>query len=499
MVSEQKRSILRDRLPLLTIILCLAQPILDVVSYWQREWQLTNAYTMTIRLILLLGGLVIAFLLTDRRRLYLAIAGVILLYLTGHVLACAGNTGGCLNLAEDLTDQIRSMVMPLTALTLITFERQNPKVFRALVRGVVLNLTIILIVEALSEITGTDPSTYETKGIGVRGWFIWTSAQSSILSIAAPVAIAWAAERYPDRGLPVLLVSLCSFCMLYLFGTRLTFASMIAIGLGLSLCLLIKGKARVRQAIAVFLCTLLFTALYPISPMLRNRTAVAENSVMKQERISAAAAEYGISPDAKKTDNMDAIRAAYRYNLQGMIDRFGLERVAQRYAYTMNADVICDDRIMKTTFCSMLREDAAAESPLSWFFGVELDRTRVYDTEVYDFYADDWIIDTENFDPENDFIGVLTLDGYVGLGLLAALLLWIGIRALAALWKDRKRFTTMYAAFLGAYGIALVYAWTTVSVLRRNNASFYLAIVLAGLWYLSDSKTNPMKQEDLIC
>ena len=30
----------------------------------------------------------------------------------------------------------------------------------------------------------------------------------------------------------------------------------------------------------------------------------------------------------------------------------------------------------------------------------------------------------------------------------------------------------------------------TASVLRRNNASFYLALVLAGLWYLSQKKAE---------
>ena len=46
-------------------------------------------------------------------------------------------------------------------------------------------------------------------------------------------------------------------------------------------------------------------------------------------------------------------------------------------------------------------------------------------------------------------------------------------------------FTPLFAAFLGAYGIALIYAVNTASTLRRNNASVYFAWVLAGLWYLS--------------
>ena len=231
-----------------------------------------------------------------------------------------------------------------------------------------------------------------------------------------------------------------------------------------------------------------------------NRTALLENEKIKQQRVTAAVEalnggkagtasteETGLSANDPKYGFMDieAIRTAYRYNLQGMIDRFGVIPVAERYQYTLDASIICNDRLMKKTFCSMLMDDMDAETPLARFFGVELERTRVNDTEVYDFYADDWVRDTENYDPENDVIGVLTLNGVVGFTLLAALLLWVGARAVWAVWTDRSRFTPLFAAFLGAYGIALIYAVNTASTLRRNNASVYFAWVLAGLWYLS--------------
>ena len=484
----------RPWVPVLVFLLCVCQPILDVIAYWNRELSLPSDWTSVLRLALLLGGFLAAFLVTERKRAFIIFSAVILAFLAGHALACLGTEEGYINWVEDLTDQARTLVLPITAVTMMSFLRAEPRAFEALLKALVCNLVLILFVMLLSTLTGTDPHTYPTKSVGIRGWFIWTSPQSAILSILCPLVIAWALRRWPDRTLPVLLTTLVSFGMLFAYGTRLGYFTILGVGLGLAVCVFPGGKRRRLQAGAILLCALLFLALYPVSPMTVNRTALLENEAIKQERVNAAVAALQRDKTDAEPDGADpeAIRAAYRYNLQGMIDRFGLEQVAERYGHTLDASLICNDRIMKTYFCGMLIDEVSAASPLSRFFGVELERTRVNDTEVYDFYADDWVRGTENYDPENDVIGVLTLNGIVGFALLAAFLLWFGLRALWAVWTDRSRFTPLFAAFLGAYGIALIYAVNTASTLRRNNASVYFAWVLAGLWYLSVCPRSPV-------
>lgn len=507
-MPEQKRR--RDRLaallPALTVLFCVLQPLLDVTAYWLREYNLSNSWLTVLRLILLLGGFGLGFAVSERRKLYLVFSLVILALLTGHVLSCLGTETGYLDWREDLTDQARTLVLPITALSFSSFLRANRKAFPALLGALVCNLLIILLVELLSSLTGTDPHTYPTKGVGVRGWFIWPSPQSAILSMLCPLVIAWALER---KGLwPTALTALLSFGMLFAYGTRLGWYTIAGVGLGLALCLFPLGGRRRLQAACVLLSALLFLGLYPLSPMARNRAAVEENEGLKAQRVSAAVAAVnsrtsdadGVSASASHSEGQppsrEALAAAYRYNLQGMIDRFGLERVAERYGCTLDAGKICDDRLMKKNFCLLLLEDLSAESPLVPFFGVELERTRVHNTEVYDFYADDWSLDTENYDPENDVIGVLTLNGLLGLGLLLAFLLAFGLRALLALWRERGRFSPLFAAFLGAYGIGLIYAVSTASTLRRNNASVYFAWILAGLWYLSTRRCDKGDSHD---
>ena len=483
-------------LPLVAGFLCMIQPVLDVVTYWMLKLEISNSWSTLLRLAMLLGGFCIGFLASRRKRVYIIFGVVTAAFLACHALACMRTDSGYLNCVEDLTDQARTLILPMTALTFMSLLQANRKVFPVLMRSLTVNLCFILLVMVFSTLTGTDPHTYPSKGIGVRGWFFWPSPQSAILSILSPLVIAWVLHRFPDRVLPVTLICLASFGMLFFYSTRLSTLSVPCIGLFLAVCVFFRGGKRRRiQAAAILLSALVFTALIPVSPMSRNRAALAENERIKQQRVSAAAAEYGAgtaqdAPDAAQskensTRNLNAIRAAYRYNLQGMIDRFGLEQVAERYAYTLDSSVICNDRIMKFRFCEMLIKDISKQTPLAILFGVELDRTRVNGTEVYDFAADDWTVGTENYDPENDVWGVFTLNGIIGILLLGGFLLGIGIRALMAVCKDRRRFTPLFAAFLAAYGIALIYAVSTASTLRRNTSSVYFAWVLAGLWYLS--------------
>lgn len=481
---------LNRRLPLLAGLLCVIQPLLDVTAYWLRELEISSTWTSVLRLCLLVCGFCAGFLVTRRRRAYVLFSLVILAYLAGHILACIRTEAGYLNWSEDITDQIRTLVLPVTAISFMSYLKANPKVLPVMMKAMAVNLGIILLVQVVSTLTGTDPHTYPTKAAGIRGWFIWPSPQSAILSILSPVVIAWSLRRWPKQVLPVLLISIVSFGMLFIYGTRLGYLTVAGVGLGMAVCVFPGGKTHRYQAAGILLSAVLILAFYPVSPMAANRAAVEENERVKQLRVSSAvasvragqtepeSAESGVPTDRE-------LAAAYRYNLQGMIDRFGLDQVAARYGRTLDSRIICNDRTMKTRFCSLLMEQMSAESPLSRFFGVELARTRVDDTEVYDFYSDDWYLGTENYDPENDVCGVLTLNGWVGLALLAVFLLAFLALAVRAVIRERQRFTPLFAAFLGAYGIAVIYAAGTASTLRRNNASVYFAWILAGLWYLS--------------
>ena len=492
---------LRGSLPVLSVVICVFQPLLDVLSYWQIQFGVPNYLTLGIRIGMIGLMLLAALPFLRRKKLFAVLSLGILLYLVGHVFACLKVSAGY-NWKEDLADQARLLMLPASVFCFIVYLQANEKVFSALKLGLMIDFLLILLIMILSVVTGTDPHTYAAKGIGIRGWFFWTSAQSAILSLLCPLVIAWTMERFSGKLAPLAAACLLSFGALFAFGTRLAYASLAAAGLCLTACLLISDRKRWPQALTVFLCAVLFLGLFPISPMNRNQTAIQENAQVKQDRIDAAvadaAAQNGLNiSELSEQPDLRVLTAAYRYNLQGMIDRFGIERVAAVYHNSLDVLQICDDRVRKLKFCQLLMEDSAEASPLSRLFGLEIGRTRVDETEVYVFETDEWEIQAEASDPENDFYGVYYLCGFVGLGLLLLFLCYFVCCGLKSLFRDPKRtLAPDMSAFLISFGIALVYAWSTVSVLRRNNASFYFAVILACVWFLSTRPSfNKRKKE----
>ena len=496
---------IRNRLPVLVFLLCVIQPILDVAGYWQQTLGLGNAVTMLLRMLLLGGSVLLGFLLSDRKRYYLLTGAVLAALTLGHAWACSRAANGYTAAVTDLINLIRIYFLPLMTLCFITFLRANDKVFPAMVKGMALNLFVIAGVQLVSTLTGTDPHTYSVDGIGVRGWFLWTNSQSAILAMLAPIVICWALRRWEKQLLPVALVTAVAEAPLYFLAPRLAYASMAAAGLGIAFCLLLTHRARWRQVIAVTLVTCLFVAAMPLSPMYKRLNANSVRAEQTQEQIKemdihfeivtepateapAGETETASASEPKGTkkiqvrideNNANTLERLYRSQdiIWSMVDRFGRDKVFEIYEYTLDSTILSNTRLMKIRFCELLMAESGLPSRL---FGLNLAEM------THQRYDKDSKLVVDNYDVENDLHGVYFLTGWVGLGLMLAFLLWFGIRALiAVIRRPRECFTLRMCAFAMAYGLGLIHAYYTASVLRRNNASLYLALVLAGLWYLS--------------
>ena len=346
----------------------------------------------------------------------------------------------------------------------------------------------------ISTLTGTDPYTYEWDRIGVLGWFIWTNSQSTILAMLCPIMICWALQRWKTQLLPVMLMTAISEITLYLLAPRLAYASLVAGSIGVAVSLLLINRKRWKQCLSIVLVTVLFVAAYPISPTHarlnanNHRTDQVEEDVrgrridispITRPATSAPANSEQAKKEAEeKQEAMSEIEKLYRSkDMWSMVDRFGIEKVAAEYDYSLDPEDLMSNRKKKIVFCTLLMKES---NTLSHLFGLNINdmcMTR-YDKDskpVVDVY-----------DVENDFHGVYYLTGIVGIVLMVAFLLYFGLRALLAVIRDPKRYFTLdMASFAIAYVLALIHAGFTASVLRRNNASVYLAIVLAVLWYLS--------------
>lgn len=463
-----KRSLLAKHLPTLMLLLCVVQPLLDVLSYWLDATGAGNAVTTLLRFAMLAAIVLLGFVLSDRKRYYFGMAAILLMLTAGHMAACFAD--GYNAMVDDLANMLRIYQLPLMTLAFITFIRLEPACMQATRKGFLISLGIIALIEVVSVVTGTNPYSYPNKEVGILGWFYFANSQSAILSTIVPIAIAWVIEKTNGKSVPVLLVSVVGLGTLYFLATRLAYAALIGTGMGIVVTLLICGKTKglkLKSAgLIVLACTVAALAGFTVSPMAENNRLVAENRLLKMADIEqkvaadeAAAAAAGLEGVALQEARL---KSAYEEYLPGVTGYFGLKRAAANYDYSADVDKIADMRLQRLTFNKLLMEDS---SPLTFWFGLE---------------REDISYDGITYDVENDFHGIFYLCGAVGLALMIAFIGWFLVRIVLSLIRDFKSTFTLEAAGCGlALICSLAHAYFTAGVLRRPNATFYLAIVLA--------------------
>ena len=499
---------LRSKLPIIITVLCIVQPLLDIAGYWQQQFGITNTVTLILRMCMLAGTTLLGVTLSDKKRVYIIEAGVLIVITGLHILACAQNANGYRAPLTDVLNLVRIYYLPIMTINLITFLRQNDKAFYAMQKGLTAAILIIAATQLLSELTGTDPHTYSNHAVGILGWFLWTNSQSAILAMLLPIAICWGANRWPEKIIAVIILTAICEATLYVLAPRLAFGSMVVGGLCTAISLILADHSRWKQAIAIGLVTCLFVASYPLSPTNQrvafyNRrmeltqkqvTDLQINTSSPKDELSESTSIIGDSDDGipgrnvkLNEDTLDKMEQLYRAQdmMWSVIDRFGRDKVFEAYDYSTDPMVISQVRKTKITFCKLLMEEAG---PLSKLFGLNLNEM------TQQRYDKDGILVTDNYDVENDFHGVYFLTGIIGLLLMIGFLLYFGVRALYAVARNYKEyFSSTMAAFAVAYCLGLIHAYFTASILRRNNASIYFAMILAGLLYLSQKKKDEGK------
>lgn len=462
-LSPQERGCPRW-LPGALVALCAAQPLLDVLSFWTQDLAWGSKLTLALRLLLFLCVVLTGFVLSGHKRAYWITAAVCAVLYAAHVLAClrANEAFTAANLISDAANFIRVAQIPLFTIAFITFLRSCRQGFASFERGITIAFWIIAAVELLSALTGTDPYTYSGKHIGLRGWFYCASTQSAILSMLVPLTLCPALRSGNiRRWLPVAVVG---FAELFCFATRLAYMSLFVTAIGTGIIWAITRRGNRKIYIALLLCAAVCAAAFPVSPMHQNQQAVAANAVRKQENIdrlvTQGKAEFGDQGYAYLT-------YAYDEYLGGTVERYGLEATAEMYGYSTKAADITNVRTIKINYCRLMLNTEPLTSRL---FGLS------YDEMTYHGYC---------YDVENDFHGITYLYGWAGLACLLAFLGYFLVIIVRALIRNARRYFTVEA---GACGVALctclAHIYNTAGILRRPNASFYLCLILAAIWYL---------------
>lgn len=440
-------------LPVILTGLCVAQPLLDVLSYWTQTLGGSSAIPLMLRMLVLATTVLVAFVLSDRKRAYWILGGVLVLFWVAHAAACI--RVGYENPVSDLVNYVRVAQFPLYTFSLITLFRHVPRFLEVAESACTVNLFLIAGVTLVSVLTGTCMPTYFRSQIGWCGWFSLPNSQSAILGVLTVIALL-SAVRCGRR----LLAALCcavGFALLFLLGTRLAYAEIFCIALGSCIYMLLTRHRDARILAVILACAVLSGLLYHQSPMYQNRQTFAD-SVTQQQQTADAMRDSGAS-------SLDDLYQTYQ---PVMVSRFGLEAVEHAFGYTDDISILGDTRLGKILYCRMVLEELPVTSRL---FGFELEAT---------------VCQGAIFDAENDFHGVYFLYGLTGLLLMIGFLLWFAGHALWCLLRNPARYFTLPVCAFGMAALILVVnAYFSASVLRRPNASVYLSISLAALYCLT--------------
>ena len=453
---------------------------MDVLSFWLDRLGMSTAPSLLLRMLVLAATALAGYILSERRRYYWYLAAVCAAFFALHAAACA--IAGYISPVADLTNYVRVVQIPLFALCFVSFLKADPRAFRWVKTGFFISFGIITVVVLLSVVTGTNPYTYADSQMGILGWFSTTNSQASIVSMMTPVLVCAA---YRTNNPWILLVTAVLSCgQLYFLGTRLAYLAIFVSVIGLLFVTAVNGKAnKVQYGILVLVAVVSF-ACVKMSPMYLHQMTYSQSMQEKQSDLNTMSADRGTpisqveEEEETDLDLMRQLNQIYVYYRSDLVQRFGVEKVMEKCDFSTDVSQMTATRKSKIMFCSLLMDEEPFPSRL---FGLERDKM-LYKGEMYD--------------AENDFHGIYFLYGAVGLALFVLFLAYFVYLIVWALIKDARKYFTLDAGAFGiAFLLALANAYNTAGILRRPNASFYLSVILAVIYYLVKVKKYPETQK----
>lgn len=517
-VLKKWKTILTAHLPKLVLALLVLQPFLDVFSYAMTERGTTIISTLLRFFMLGLAGL-LGFVITDKKKIYLILYGIMAGFWVLHVLN--GFRVGYISLYEDTANYLRVLTLPVFLLSFLTFfQKKGEELRRLMAVGFAVNMGLSALFTALPWALvclglGKPIYTYDKLYVGFMGWFAIPNAQSCILVLVTPLTLFFA---YRTKKLPVFLAAnLLCFFMLFITGTKLTYYSIFLIPVAyLVLLLLNPGRRKAIPYMAVLLGILvLMVAFRHYSPMqiresmssysqgmlgseVEKSLAEADEEVMeaiqegKVEEELGEAEEESTPEEARKeaAETLFKVRRSlngiytdpelYGKILEDLNDRFGVYNVMASYHHTAYTWQLSDLRLRRTNYAELVWSECDF---LTRLLGFEYSQM-IHNGVIYDM--------------ENDFPSIYYNCGWLGLVLYLLLFLCIAFVAVRGFLRNPLRFLTIE---VGAVGMTVVLALAAAQisgyVFRRPNVAIYLAVAAAYLCYLSNQTPPPSPEEDV--
>lgn len=465
--------------------LLFIQPLLDVLSYFMRGWGATTV-TTALRLALLVLVSLYGFMVSDKKQLYLALYGAVLGFWFLHALNCF--RVGYVDPLGDGAEYMKLIQYPLWTAAFLTFFRNRRGLDMRVIGVLAADFALILMVVGLSCVTGHPVYTYHfperNVQIGLLGWFGVPNAQSAIVSLLTPALLLWGMRT--ERLWVFCLCTAAGAGLLYLTGTKLTFYTAVLV-CGAYIVLIFLSRRPYLYCLPLLAALILLFAFRGSSPMAQRQQVSATSFSVYQEKIDQIMGDTEVDQKDISPEALDKIKTVYTevYGGKGvygetllgdLTDRFGLDKVLEEYDYTLDPRILNNTREKKLKALDMVWEE---QDFLTRLLGME--------------YADA-MIGGHNYDPENDFPGLLYFTGYLGLALYGAFLVWIAARTVLAFFRQFPSLLTpefgmaamMFALSLGAAQLAGQF-------LRKPNVTVYFSLASAWLVYWGEEAQAPEK------
>ncbi len=489
------KAFLEKKLPILVLILLVIQPVMDVISYFLSKTG-DNTVSTLLRVAMLAAVALLGFAVTERRRAYYCVYGIMAGYWLLHVLNCY--RVGYLSVVQDTANYLRILTFPVFLLSFLSFFQKSGEELRKILGlGFAVNTGLSVLFTALPWGLyllglGEPVYTYDTLFLGIMGWFAIPNAQSCIIILLAPLTLYFAYRT--GKVWLFLLACVASFGLMFVTGTKLTYYSMFLIPAAYIVVLLLNPN---RKSAIPFLAVLV--GVLVVCGAFRGHTPMQVRESMNRysQGLYGSLVEKSLEGSGTDEETMESIQKGtinedneeervdpadmlsevrrvllgvyadpevYGEILEDLNDRFGAYNVIDAYRYSASTWTLSDLRLRKTNYAKLVWQECDLPTKLLGFEYSEV----LYNGNVYDL--------------ENDFPAVMYNCGWLGFALYLLLLLYVAWEVLRAFAWNPLRFFTME---MSAAGLTLVLALGSAQisgyVLRRPNVAIYLAVAAAYL------------------
>ena len=474
-INSNERFSSRQTLIFLSVIVMI-QPVLDIASFFASNANVSAISTIA-RFALLAVVTLYGFIISDKKKHYYILIGLLSVFFTAHFIA--NYVSGYQSIMSDIAMYLRVVQLPLFYLAFNDIFRQikadydSEEVTKIANVLIVVNLIIISLSIVLSYLLGIPEFTYYNATVGafgVKGWFLTGNSQSVIICVIASITLL-VSIKAKNVLISIVLIAL-SIASLFFFGTKLTFYSIFLIGAALIvITLLSKNKHWLKLGLVVLSLGIVYVCK-DYSPMHINTyyTNIAfdewQNEINDIE-TEVAKPDPG-KPESNLTgkdyflENVDLYTKVYSLYTKDLVEQFGIEKVAEKYNYSLNADSLINNRNSKLVAVSLVYDQSSTAQHL---FGFEQAAYTIGGT---------------NYDLENDLHGIFYSYGYIGFAIYISLFIYILIRGIGNyFFVKENRFNENLGIYLVALVLILGAAQFSGNVLKRPNVLFYISYILS--------------------